>query len=303
MYRRVLLPAACARVPRRFRATGSLSFAVSSAPSSSATGSAFGSRLISISPRTCANSRPPRVGKPREILLEIAARAAYITRWKANGRCRQASVGAPRRRLAAALQYRGVRSRRAPCCACGSPTAVRRGPMAPKAVALRVLRPRRCRTMSRPGRSASRCACPRTPRSIRGTLAPAYTDMIGRVPVPGSWRAPARRGPRPLAQSERRRRLHRAGLDVRAVRGDAELPDDDRCRSGVVRHGSRRPADQSARGHDGRARGGVRLRLSRARGFGAFAEAGVDTFFGTGSTLDPLLSIEGGVFLDFEVLP
>jgi hypothetical protein len=38
-------------------------------------------------------------------------------------------------------------------------------------------------------------------------------------------------------------------------------------------------------------------------GFGAFAEASVDTFIGTGSSYHPLLGIEGGVFIDFEVLP
>jgi hypothetical protein len=38
-------------------------------------------------------------------------------------------------------------------------------------------------------------------------------------------------------------------------------------------------------------------------GFGAFAEASVDTFAGTGSTFHTMLGIEGGIFLDFEVLP
>ena len=38
-------------------------------------------------------------------------------------------------------------------------------------------------------------------------------------------------------------------------------------------------------------------------GWGAFAEAGVDTFVGTGATLDPLLSLEAGIFFDYEVLP
>lgn len=38
-------------------------------------------------------------------------------------------------------------------------------------------------------------------------------------------------------------------------------------------------------------------------GFGAFAEASFDTFVGTGSSYHPMLAIEGGVFIDFEVLP
>ena len=38
-------------------------------------------------------------------------------------------------------------------------------------------------------------------------------------------------------------------------------------------------------------------------GFGAFAEAGFDVFVGTESTLHPSVSIEGGLFLDYEVLP
>jgi hypothetical protein len=38
-------------------------------------------------------------------------------------------------------------------------------------------------------------------------------------------------------------------------------------------------------------------------GFGAFAEASFDVFVGTETTLDPMIALEGGVFLDYEVLP
>jgi hypothetical protein len=38
-------------------------------------------------------------------------------------------------------------------------------------------------------------------------------------------------------------------------------------------------------------------------GFGVFAEGGFDAFIGTASTVNPTLSIEGGFFLDYEVLP
>ena len=38
-------------------------------------------------------------------------------------------------------------------------------------------------------------------------------------------------------------------------------------------------------------------------GFGVFAEAGLDAFIGTASTVNPTLSLEGGVFVDYEVLP
>jgi hypothetical protein len=38
-------------------------------------------------------------------------------------------------------------------------------------------------------------------------------------------------------------------------------------------------------------------------GFGVFAETSLDTFVGAGSSYHPLLAIEGGVFIDFEVLP
>jgi len=38
-------------------------------------------------------------------------------------------------------------------------------------------------------------------------------------------------------------------------------------------------------------------------GFGVFAEAGIDVFMGTASTVHPIVSIEGGAFLDYEVLP
>lgn len=38
-------------------------------------------------------------------------------------------------------------------------------------------------------------------------------------------------------------------------------------------------------------------------GFGAFAELGFDTFLGTATSVHPLLTLELGVFVDYEVLP
>ena len=38
-------------------------------------------------------------------------------------------------------------------------------------------------------------------------------------------------------------------------------------------------------------------------GFGAFAELGFDAFLGTATTLHPIVTLELGVFVDYEVLP